>query len=485
MPVTASAKIILELASQFIHLQQDLELANALNKADVEAISNKINQLKEANPSIWEEASREIARLELEVNFIVQKTNLNEKALEQYKAAQQAVDPTDMDSLRREAAYNLARHLAENRQKQAIELKRLGKRAKLFEPLLASYRSYLGSFRYYGDTRKEAFANHPDIKQLKQAIQSNVTLVKLKEYIVNLIKNQKDFKKNIGKDNSINPIVRLLGDALDPTANDPKTLLSNNLNKVKKNINLDLYPTFGKQIDALENYVQNLKEAGVDPNQSKQTILKSDRSKKLRIAEELKNNLIAFEAKDEANRKADAKITIAAIEVLIKENEEATGSYYLHGKGKLDKILKDLKDEIDFSINKNYTEKLKAEHLKDLEKAALKKAMASGSGHFFRDEMVALTEFTKSSFSSWEHQKNLVFHQHPEAYNPKEEIRIAKQLRILLLNSHDLSDKKLEILKSRIEAEIKGCGGCGSGKKLAQILETLKTKIDNPKKLKP
>ena len=42
----AKAKMILELASKCIRLQQDLELANALNKADEVALSNEINQLK-------------------------------------------------------------------------------------------------------------------------------------------------------------------------------------------------------------------------------------------------------------------------------------------------------------------------------------------------------------------------------------------------------------------------------------------------------
>lgn len=488
MPVTDSSKKILELASQLIGLQQDLELAKALNTTeDISSILNKIKQLEEANASIWEEVKREIARLELETKFILQKINLEEQALAQYKAGQQAVSPADIDSLRREAAYNLVQHLAENRKKQAVEAKRLGKRAQPFDPLLkASYRNYLGSFSYYGDTRKEAFANYPDIKELKQALESNESLAQLKERILNLINHRKEFKKTVEKDRfSINPIGRLLDEWSDPTANDPKKSLSNNLNKVKKNINLELYPTFGKQIDALENYIQNLKETGVDPKQSKQVILKSDRSKKYRIAEKLKNELINFEAKSEVDRKTDSNITITAIENLIKENEEATGSLYLHGKGKLDKILKDIKDEIDFSIHKNYTEKSKATHLKSLQKMSLKEAMASGSGHFFRDEIVALTELINRSHFTWEHQKNLGFHRDMSVYNPKEEIKIEKKLRTLLLNSHDLSNEKLEILKSRIGADIAASPTYGSGKALRQILEKLNTKIDNPKKLRP
>lgn len=121
------------------------------------------------------------------------------------------------------------------------------------------------------------------------------------------------------------------------------------LKEFKESIDAYLYPRYGAQINQLEDYIQKLREEGVtetDKRKVKTVIFRSDRTEKLKIAENLKKQLIEFESKTPAEQ-ANNPITPEAIQRLIDKNAKATGSTLLHSHSSLDDILKSLKERIE------------------------------------------------------------------------------------------------------------------------------------------
>lgn len=305
------------------------------NTPEITRITAEIEQLKkEVDAAEWRKVFQKAEVLKLKATFILQNETLEqinahiadrEKALEHFRETpEEDRTPEAKKEIilieKKLEKYKLARQIAPRKSVEAIKKKK----EALFSPLSPYVANGLKE-----PTRKAA------LQRLKEKIDKadvgKITIGILKEEVIRLI-NSKDMKKptDFYEAGDFNYVLRM----------------------VKHNLNIELYPSYGSQIDKLENYIQNLRDEGVtekDKRIIKTVIFRSDRSRKLRIAEQLKDQLIAFEQKTPEQKTKDVHIITAAIDTSIQENQKATGSAWLHGNLGIGGIMKYLGMQMDLS----------------------------------------------------------------------------------------------------------------------------------------
>jgi hypothetical protein len=457
--------------AQLIELQEALKQAEAeKNASKISDLKSKIKALQEKNQAEWDQVLDEAS-----VKRALAKNISNRETLEQIQnkvsnleaqiqkisalkkderlGSEALIPPLQEELEKYQIALQISQRKEAEKQKQAAE-NLLKEKENLFNHLLIgrTRSSFDPNKKYvvYDEARKAGLDHILNMIRSPSYTLERESLEDFKDAVLSLI-NSKSMRKFMGRDDDM-----YFSEAED---------FENRLKRVKGNLNTRLYPSYGAHIDALENYVSDLRKKGItekDTRKIKTIIFKSDQTRKLHLAEAAIKQLIEFEDKTAKGEPVTA-IAVAAITQLMEQNKQATGTSLLHGEGALHKILNELKRKVEQPIS------LTPKQFKE----AFFKAISEGSTHPFKDELRRLEQHREKL---WANSADFPggFKIHFSSHG-KEDSKLINQLMELLVATDAMTPEKRIALEPHIDSMLKNTK---LSNELKTILSEVKTRID-------